>query len=104
MASPSPTGTARRGSFSPVAGSDRKAEKGVTPALLSAIYGKPLMLYAVGVGPLLSEHGRQYTKVIGDLAPRITVRDAASKSLFEQFNESNVNEQGVKQKPYDQST
>lgn len=55
----------------------------VSPALLAAVYGKPLMLYAVGVGPLLSEHGRQYTKVIGDLAARITVRDAASKSLLE---------------------
>jgi polysaccharide pyruvyl transferase CsaB len=55
----------------------------VTPALLSAVYAKPLMLYAIGVGPLLSEHGRKYTKVAGDIASRITVRDMASKDLFE---------------------
>jgi len=55
----------------------------MTPALLSAIHGKRLMLYAVGVGPLLSEHGRQYTRVIASLAARITVRDAASQSLLE---------------------
>ena len=55
----------------------------VAPALLSAIYGKPLMLYAVGAGPLLSDHGRKYTKVAGDIATRITVRDVGSKELFE---------------------
>src|SRR5262249_35159005 len=47
------------------------------------VYGKPLMLYAVGAGPLLSEHGRTYTKVAGDIAARITVRDQISKDLFE---------------------
>ncbi len=60
----------------------------VTPALLAAIYGKPLMLYAVGVGPLLSEHGRKYTKVAGDIAARITVRDPVSKDLFESLGVS----------------
>jgi polysaccharide pyruvyl transferase CsaB len=60
----------------------------VTPALLSAVYGKPLMLYAVGAGPLLSEHGRTYTKVAGDIAARITVRDLASKELFESLGVS----------------
>jgi polysaccharide pyruvyl transferase CsaB len=60
----------------------------VTPALLSAVYAKPLMLYAVGVGPLLSEHGRKYTKVAGDIATRITVRDLASRDLFESLGVS----------------
>jgi polysaccharide pyruvyl transferase CsaB len=60
----------------------------VTPALLSAVYAKPLMLYAVGVGPLLSEHGRKYTKVAGDIAARITVRDLVSKDLFESLGVS----------------
>jgi polysaccharide pyruvyl transferase CsaB len=55
----------------------------LAPALLSAVYGKPLMLYAVGAGPLLSDHGRTYTKVAGDIAARITVRDQMSKDLFE---------------------
>ncbi len=54
----------------------------IAPALLSAIYSKPLMLYAVGVGPLLSEHGRRYTKVAADIASRITVRDPFSKDLL----------------------
>src|SRR6185369_5759379 len=54
----------------------------LTPALLAAIYAKPLMLYAIGIGPLLSEHGRTYTKVAGDIASRITVRDHASQELF----------------------
>lgn len=60
----------------------------VTPALLSAVYGKPLMLYAVGAGPLLSDHGRNYTKVAGDIARRITVRDRVSKELFESLGVS----------------
>jgi polysaccharide pyruvyl transferase CsaB len=60
----------------------------VTPALLSAVYAKPLMLYAVGAGPLLSEHGRKYTKVAGDIAARITVRDLVSKELFESLGVS----------------
>jgi polysaccharide pyruvyl transferase CsaB len=53
------------------------------PALLSAAYGKPVMLYAVGVGPLLSDHGRRYTKAAADVAARITVRDPASKAQLE---------------------
>jgi polysaccharide pyruvyl transferase CsaB len=60
----------------------------VAPALLSAVYAKPLMLYAVGVGPLLSEHGRKYTKVAGDIAARITVRDLVSKDLMESLGVS----------------
>ena len=55
----------------------------VTPALLAAVYGKPLMLYAIGAGPLLSDHGRKYTKVAGDIAARITVRDRITQELFE---------------------
>jgi len=54
----------------------------LSPALLSAIYAKPVMLYAIGAGPLLSEYGRQYTKVAGDIASRIAVRDEGSKDLF----------------------
>ncbi len=55
----------------------------VAPALLAAIYGKPVMLYAVGVGPLFSEHGRRYTKAAAEIAARITVRDPASRDLLE---------------------
>ena len=60
----------------------------VAPALLAAVYAKPLMLYAVGAGPLLSEHGRKYTKVAGDIATRITVRDLVTKDLFESLGVS----------------
>ena len=55
----------------------------VAPALISALFGKPVMLYAVGAGPLFSEHGRKYTKVAGDIATRITVRDVVTRELFE---------------------
>ena len=41
------------------------------------------MLYAIGVGPLLSEHGRRFTKVTCDAAAAITVRDRASRELLE---------------------
>ena len=57
----------------------------VTPALLSAVYGKPVMLYAVGIGPLFSEFGRKYTKIAADIASKITVRDAGSKALLEEY-------------------
>ena len=60
----------------------------IVPALLSAVYGKPLMLYAVGAGPLFSDHGRKYTKVAGDIAARITVRDLVTKDLFESLGVS----------------
>jgi polysaccharide pyruvyl transferase CsaB len=53
------------------------------PALLAAISGKPLMLYGVGVGPLFSDAGRQYTKAAAQIASRITVRDFVSKELLE---------------------
>ena len=53
------------------------------PALLSAVCGRPVMLYAVGVGPLLSHLGRQYTRAAAEIAQCITVRDFASQELLE---------------------
>jgi polysaccharide pyruvyl transferase CsaB len=53
------------------------------PAVMATIYEKPVMLYAIGVGPLLSEHGRRFTKVACDAAAAITVRDKASRELLE---------------------
>jgi polysaccharide pyruvyl transferase CsaB len=53
------------------------------PALLAMLYEKPLMLYAVGVGPLVSEHARGFTRAACDAANTITVRDAGSKELLE---------------------
>ena len=53
------------------------------PAILAALHRKPLILYAVGVGPLFSEHGRRFTRVIAELAALITVRDPDSRRLLE---------------------
>jgi polysaccharide pyruvyl transferase WcaK-like protein len=53
------------------------------PALLGSLYKKSVMLYAVGVGPLLSEHGKTFTKAACDAATVITVRDEPSKLLLE---------------------
>jgi polysaccharide pyruvyl transferase CsaB len=53
------------------------------PAVLGSLYGKPVMLYGIGVGPLLSDHGKRFTKVAADAAQVITVRDAGSKDMLE---------------------
>ncbi len=53
------------------------------PAILAALMGKPLMLYAVGVGPLLSGHARRFTRVVCEAATAITVRDEGSRRLLE---------------------
>jgi polysaccharide pyruvyl transferase CsaB len=53
------------------------------PAMMAALCEKPAMLYAVGVGPLFSEHSRQFTKVACEAAAAITVRDAGSRELLE---------------------
>ncbi len=50
------------------------------PAALALLHEKPLMLYAVGVGPLASEAGRAFTKAVCDAASVITVRDEPSRS------------------------
>jgi polysaccharide pyruvyl transferase CsaB len=53
-----------------------------TPAILASIYQKPLMIYAVGVGPLYSKHAKQYTRAACAAAQTVTVRDAESKTLL----------------------
>ncbi len=47
--------------------------------LLAQLLEKPLMLYSVGVGPLLSGLGRQYTRAVCEYASAISVRDEHSK-------------------------
>lgn len=47
--------------------------------LLAATLDKPVMLYAVGVGPLKREAGRQLTRTAFELASLATVRDRESK-------------------------
>jgi len=53
------------------------------PALLAMLYEKPLMLYAVGVGPLSSTHARSFTRAACEAANVVTVRDAGSRALLE---------------------
>ncbi len=48
-------------------------------AFLAALYRKPLFLYAVGVGPLVSSYGMRMTRAVCDCAARITVRDSGSR-------------------------
>jgi len=55
------------------------------PALLAALYRKPVMLYAVGVGPLYSGYGVKLTRLTAQSAHAITVRDSGSKALLEEI-------------------
>jgi polysaccharide pyruvyl transferase CsaB len=50
--------------------------------VLAALLGRPAMLYAVGVGPLATEEGRELTRVACGLCRRVTVRDAGSLALL----------------------
>jgi polysaccharide pyruvyl transferase CsaB len=51
-------------------------------SLLASIYKKPLMLYAVGVGPVITDDGRQYVRAIARNSTVITVRDPDSKIIL----------------------
>ncbi len=53
------------------------------PAAMATLYNKPVMLYAVGVGPIFSDHARSFTKFACDVSARITVRDAGSGTVLE---------------------
>ena len=53
------------------------------PALLTTLYRKRLMLYAVGIGPLYSAHGIKLTRMTAQTAQAITVRDPGSKTALE---------------------
>ncbi len=54
-------------------------------SLLASIYRKPLMLYAVGVGPIITDEGRQYVRAIARNSTLITVRDPDSKTILISF-------------------
>jgi len=49
---------------------------------LAAQLGKPVMLYAVGVGPLLFKEGEDLVRDVASVARVITVRDSASAELL----------------------
>jgi polysaccharide pyruvyl transferase CsaB len=48
-------------------------------SFMATLLMKPLMMYAVGIGPLFSDLGRQYTRFAFEQAHIITVRDDQSK-------------------------
>jgi polysaccharide pyruvyl transferase CsaB len=49
---------------------------------LAVLLKKPCMLYAIGVGPLLTPLGRSFTKIAFEQADIATVRDIESKDLL----------------------
>jgi polysaccharide pyruvyl transferase CsaB len=51
---------------------------------LAAQLGKPVMLYAVGVGPLLFAESRDLVRMAASSARAITVRDPASAAMLEE--------------------
>ena len=62
---------------------ERSMQNGYTGlALYAGLIGKPLMLYAVGVGPLLTAYGRKATRMVGRIAQVITTRDQPSADLL----------------------
>lgn len=54
-------------------------------SLLAKLYHKPFMVYGVGIGPLVTDDGREMVRAAHLLADRITVRDAESKTLLEEI-------------------
>lgn len=57
---------------------------------LAGLLHKPLMLYAVGVGPLTTESGQQLTRIAFAQASVATVRDTESKALLATLGAENV--------------
>lgn len=51
-------------------------------ALLAAILNKSLMIYAAGVGPILTDAGKRITRAIFDQAQAATVRDIESRRVL----------------------
>ncbi|MFP5288942.1 MAG: polysaccharide pyruvyl transferase CsaB, partial [Thermoanaerobaculia bacterium] len=52
---------------------------------LAALLGRPLAIYAVGVGPLRTEQGRRLTRVAFSLCGAATVRDPESLELLREL-------------------
>ncbi|MBI3161134.1 MAG: polysaccharide pyruvyl transferase CsaB, partial [Chloroflexi bacterium] len=50
--------------------------------LLATLYDKPFMVYSVGVGPLITNEGKRWTRFTFELADAVTVRDSESKALL----------------------
>jgi len=57
-------------------------------AMLANLFEKPLMIYSVGVGPLLTEEGKRLTRLTFELADAATVRDPESQTLLKSLGVS----------------
>src|SRR5688572_14474592 len=53
--------------------------------LLARLLGRPLMIYAVGVGPLRSPQAREFTRAVFDAAAAVTLRDAGSRAVLDEL-------------------
>ena len=67
----------------------RKTHGGITTygtlSKLAHLFGKPCMLYAVGVGPLYSMEAREQTKEVFSQCTAVTLRDQNSRELITQI-------------------
>ena len=52
------------------------------PLILASAFGRPSLLYGVGVGPLQSKEGREITRRLVELAEATIVRDEQSKACL----------------------
>jgi len=57
-------------------------------AMLANLFKKPLMIYSVGIGPLLTEDGKEWTRLTFELADAATVRDPESLALLKSLGVS----------------
>lgn len=53
-----------------------------SPIILAKLFGIPSMFYAVGVGPLNTQEGREYTRILFEAVNAATVRDEKSRKLL----------------------
>ncbi|NIM94189.1 MAG: hypothetical protein GTO18_10825, partial [Anaerolineales bacterium] len=56
-----------------------------SPILLAKLLGVRCMFYTVGVGPLRSEDGRLYSRILFEAADGATVRDEGSRQLLQEI-------------------
>ncbi len=60
------------------------------PALFGILFGKKIIFYALGVGPVHAKYSINLIKLIGAKADNITVRDEESKKLLSKYGFNNV--------------
>jgi polysaccharide pyruvyl transferase CsaB len=63
--------------------------------LLAHLLNKPCQIFSVGVGPLRTEEGRNYTRLAFELAQEASVRDRESKELLASIGVQGLDETRV---------